>query len=82
MTEEMKNKTLSDRAKQILSAIIDNYIEEGTPIGSKKLSSYNRFNLSPATVKFVVLSVCIQFCIDLLWGREYWFSTVIVLWLV
>ena len=36
MTKEMKNKTPSDRAKQILSAIIDNYIEEGTPIGSKK----------------------------------------------
>jgi len=54
MTEEMKNKTPSDRAKQILSAIIDNYIEEGTPIGSKKLSTYNRFNLSPATIRNVM----------------------------
>jgi heat-inducible transcriptional repressor len=54
MTEEMKNKTPSDRAKQILSAIIDNYIEEGTPIGSKKLSSYNRFNLSSATIRNVM----------------------------
>ncbi|MEO1929552.1 MAG: heat-inducible transcriptional repressor HrcA [Gammaproteobacteria bacterium] len=50
----MKNKTPSDRAKQILSAIIDNYIEEGTPIGSKKLSSYNRFNLSSATIRNVM----------------------------
>ena len=54
MTEEMKNKTPSDRAKQILSAIINNYIEEGTPIGSKKLSTYNRFNLSPATIRNVM----------------------------
>ena len=54
MTEEMKNKTPSDRAKQILSAIIDNYIEEGTPIGSKKLSTYNRFNLSSATIRNVM----------------------------
>ena len=54
MTEEMKNKTPSDRAKQLLSAIIDNYIEEGTPIGSKKLSTYNRFNLSPATIRNVM----------------------------
>ena len=50
----MKNKTPSDRAKQILSAIIDNYIEEGTPIGSKKLSTYNRFNLSSATIRNVM----------------------------
>lgn len=50
----MKNKTPSDRAKQILSAIIDNYIEKGTPIGSKKLSTYNRFNLSPATIRNVM----------------------------
>ncbi len=54
MTEEMKNQTPSDRAKQILSAIINNYIEEGTPIGSKKLSSYNRFNLSSATIRNVM----------------------------
>ena len=54
MTEEMKNKTPSDRAKEILSAIINNYIEEGTPIGSKKLSTYNRFNLSPATIRNVM----------------------------
>ena len=54
MTKEMKNKTPSDRAKQILSAIINNYIEEGTPIGSKKLSTYNRFNLSPATIRNVM----------------------------
>ena len=53
MTKEMKNKTPSDRAKQILSAIIDNYIEEGTPIGSKKLSTYKRFNLSSATIRNV-----------------------------
>lgn len=54
MNKKMKNKTPSDRAKRILSAIIDNYIEEGTPIGSKKLSTYNRFNLSSATIRNVM----------------------------
>ena len=54
MAEEIKNKTPSDRAKKVLSAIIDNYIEKGIPIGSKKLSSYNRFDLSPATIRNVM----------------------------
>ena len=54
MTEEIKNKTPSDRAKKVLSAIIDNYIEKGIPIGSKKLSTYNRFDLSPATIRNVM----------------------------
>ena len=54
MTEEIKNKTPSDRAKKVLAAIIDNYIEKGIPIGSKKLSTYNRFDLSPATIRNVM----------------------------
>ena len=32
-----KKKLTTNRAEMILSAIIDSYIEEGTPIGSKKL---------------------------------------------
>ena len=54
MVEEIKNKTPSDRAKKVLSAIIDNYIEKGIPIGSKKLSLYNRFDLSSATIRNVM----------------------------
>ena len=54
MTEKTKSKLPSDRAKKILSAIIDNYIEEGVPIGSKKLATYDRFDLSPATIRNVM----------------------------
>lgn len=49
-----KTKLRSNRAEKILSAIIDTYIEEGQPIGSKKLASKERFNLSPATIRNVM----------------------------
>ena len=49
-----KTKLRSNRAEKILSAIIDTYIEEGLPIGSKKLASKERFNLSPATIRNVM----------------------------
>ena len=54
MTEKTKINLPSDRAKKILSAIIDNYIEEGIPVGSKKIATYDRFNLSPATIRNVM----------------------------
>ncbi len=49
-----KKKLTTNRAEMILSAIIDSYIEEGTPIGSKKLASNDKFNLSPATIRNVM----------------------------
>ena len=49
-----KKKLTTNRAEMILSAIIDSYIEEGTPIGSKKLASNERFDLSPATIRNVM----------------------------
>ncbi len=54
MTEKTKINLPSDRAKKILSAIIDNYIEEGIPVGSKKIATYDRFNLSSATIRNVM----------------------------
>ena len=49
-----KKKLTTNRSEMILSAIIDSYIEEGTPIGSKKLASNERFDLSPATIRNVM----------------------------
>ena len=49
-----KKKLTTNRAEMILSAIIDSYIEEGTPIGSKKLASNEKFNLSSATIRNVM----------------------------
>jgi heat-inducible transcriptional repressor len=54
MVEKTKINLPSDRAKKILSAIIDNYIEEGIPVGSKKIATYDRFNLSSATIRNVM----------------------------
>ena len=49
-----KKKLTTNRAEMILSAIIDSYIEDGTPIGSKKLASNEGFNLSSATIRNVM----------------------------
>ena len=42
------------RARRILSAIIDKYIEEGIPIGSKSLSLADNIGLSPASIRNVM----------------------------
>ena len=44
----------SHRARRILSAIIDKYIEEGIPIGSKSLSLADNIGLSPASIRNVM----------------------------
>lgn len=42
---------LSDRKKQILKMIIDEYIDSGEPVGSKYLTQHGGLSLSPATVR-------------------------------
>lgn len=49
---------LSERKKAILSAIIKNYILNGSPIGSKALSEMLGFNVSPATLRNEMNSLC------------------------
>ena len=44
----------SHRARQILSAIVDKYIQEGIPIGSKSLSLADEIGLSPASIRNVM----------------------------
>ena len=44
----------SHRAKRILSAIVDKYIQEGIPIGSKSLSLADEIGLSPASIRNVM----------------------------
>ncbi len=43
--------SLDDRKKQILKAIVDDYIETAEPVGSKSLVSRHNFHVSPATVR-------------------------------
>lgn len=42
---------LNDRKKAILKSIIDNYISNGDPVGSKHLSESSSFKLSSATIR-------------------------------
>jgi heat-inducible transcriptional repressor len=45
---------LDDRAKLLLKALIERYIAEGTPIGSRTLSKAAGLELSPATIRNVM----------------------------
>lgn len=42
---------LDERKKKILKAVIKNYLDTGEPVGSRTLSKYGDFNLSPATIR-------------------------------
>ena len=48
---------LNDRARQLLKALIDTYIREGQPVGSKKLSETAGLNISTATIRNVMASL-------------------------
>lgn len=43
--------TLSERQKQILSAVVEEYIRTGEPVGSKRLSQILEIKVSPATIR-------------------------------
>lgn len=43
--------SLSDRKKRILKAIIDEYIENAEPVGSKVIAGRSRLDVSPATIR-------------------------------
>ncbi len=43
--------SLSDRKKRILKAIIDEYIENAEPVGSRIIAARSRLDISPATIR-------------------------------
>ncbi len=43
--------SLSDRKRKILKAIVDEYIENAEPVGSKVIASRSRLDISPATIR-------------------------------
>ena len=43
--------SLSDRKKRILKAVIDEYIENAEPVGSKIIAARSRLDISPATIR-------------------------------
>ncbi|BCX88608.1 heat-inducible transcriptional repressor [Methylomarinovum tepidoasis] len=51
MTQSLE---LTDRAQHLLKVLIERYIEEGQPVGSRALAREAGLNLSPATVRNVM----------------------------
>ncbi len=45
---------IGDRAREILTAIVETYIATGEPVGSRTLARSNREGLSPATIRNVM----------------------------
>lgn len=46
--------SLNDRAQQLLKLLVERYIDEGQPVGSRALSKDAGLNLSPATIRNVM----------------------------
>jgi len=47
-------QSLNERKRQILFAVINDYITTATPVGSKKISGKYKIDLSPATIRSVM----------------------------
>jgi heat-inducible transcriptional repressor len=50
----MSNTTLGERAQILLKTLIERYIDEGQPVGSRALSRYSGLELSPASIRNVM----------------------------
>lgn len=57
MSQKKKTPLLDDRARHLLKTLIDCYISEGLPIGSKKLADAANLNISAATIRNVMASL-------------------------
>lgn len=49
-----KAQPLNERAQHLLKVLVERYIEEGLPVGSRSLSKDAGLNLSPATIRNVM----------------------------
>ena len=54
MSAEAITNTPSDRAQQLLRVLIQRYIRDGQPVGSRTLSKDSGLELSPATIRNVM----------------------------
>src|SRR3954464_176747 len=52
--EKREDSRLNERAQQLLKVLIESYIREGQPVGSRSLSRESGLNLSAATVRNVM----------------------------
>ena len=51
---ELQDDSLSERARHLLRVLVESYIREGQPVGSRSLSRDSGLNLSAATVRNVM----------------------------
>ncbi len=54
MSQGIDSKKLSDRAQVLFKTLVDRYISDGQPVGSRTLSRDGRLELSPATIRNVM----------------------------
>ncbi len=50
----MGNQVLNERSLQLLKTLVERYISDGQPVGSRALSKDSDLNLSPATIRNVM----------------------------
>jgi heat-inducible transcriptional repressor len=54
MSVEINDELLSERAQQLLKLLVENYIRDGQPVGSRALARDTGVKLSPATIRNVM----------------------------
>ena len=54
MSHEVREEILSDRAGSLLRSLVESYIRDGQPVGSRVLSRDSGLNLSSATIRNVM----------------------------
>ncbi|MCZ6804387.1 MAG: heat-inducible transcriptional repressor HrcA [Proteobacteria bacterium] len=54
MVSTTESSQLSDRSLFLFKALVEHFIEDGTPVGSRTLSKDSSLNLSPATIRNVM----------------------------
>jgi heat-inducible transcriptional repressor len=54
MRRKLADPILEERAQQLLKALVQRYIREGQPTGSRTLTRESGLNLSPATVRNIM----------------------------
>ena len=54
MTKSTNSSQLSERSLYLFKALVEHFIQDGTPVGSRTLSKDSSLNLSPATIRNVM----------------------------
>ena len=51
MSKDSHLNNLNERSQQLLKVLVERYINDGQPVGSRTLSKDSGMNLSPATIR-------------------------------